>query len=186
MSTKFVAVDVETANANMASICSIGIATFEDSEVTSEWYSLINPKDDFNPINVSIHGIQKEDVRDAPTFKGIADEIYHQFEGVVVVTHTHFDRVAIHQAASRWSIPSPYCTWLDSARVARRTWKECARSGYGLANVCNLIGFPFEHHHALEDAKAAGHIILTATRESGLDINAMLKRVEQPIDFISF
>lgn len=73
MSTKFVTVDVETANAYMASIYSIGIAAFEDSEVFSEWYSLINPKYNFNSVNVSIHGTQKEDVRDAPTFK-IADE----------------------------------------------------------------------------------------------------------------
>lgn len=179
---RFIAIDVETANADMASICSIGVATFEDGALASGWYSLINPDDFFDPLNTSIHGISEGDVQDAPTFGDIASEIARLLNGQVVVTHTHFDRVAMHQAAGRWSINAPACRWLDSARVARRTWAECSRSGYGLANVCNLLGYTFDHHNALEDAKAAGHIMLAAMEKSGLDLGAMQKRVVQPID----
>lgn len=88
----------------------------------------------------------------------------------------------MRQAAGRWGIPAPSCAWLDSARVARRTWAECAKSGYGLANVCKMIGYTFDHHNALEDAKAAGHVMLAAMTESGLDLDAIQKRVLQPID----
>jgi DNA polymerase-3 subunit epsilon len=179
---RFIAIDVETANADMASICSIGVATFEDGALASGWYSLINPDDFFDPLNTSIHGISEGDVQDAPTFGDVASEIARLLNGQVVVTHTHFDRVAMHQAAGRWSINAPACRWLDSARVARRTWAECSRSGYGLANVCNLLGYTFDHHNALEDAKAAGHIMLAAMEKSGLDLGAMQKRVVQPID----
>jgi DNA polymerase III subunit epsilon len=182
---RFVAVDVETANADMASICSLGAAIFEDGVLHSEWYSLINPRDYFDPVNISIHGIDETDVRDAPTFKDAAAEFGPMLTGQVVVTHTHFDRVAMHQAASRWSISTPQCTWLDSARVARRTWAECARSGYGLSAVCERIGYTFNHHNALEDAKASGQIMLAAMRDSGIDLEAMLKRVLQPIDISS-
>lgn len=182
---RFVAIDVETANADMASICSIGVATFENGVLGSEWYSLIDPDDEFDPVNVSIHGIDEDDVVDAPTFPAVVNEISGLLNGQVVVTHTHFDRVAVHQAAGRWSLVTPACTWLDSARVARRTWAECARSGYGLAAVCKRIGYTFEHHHALEDAKAAGHVLLAAMQESGLDLDAMLRRVRQPIDLSS-
>ncbi len=179
---KFVAIDVETANADMASLCSIGVAAFEDGALASEWYSLIDPDDFFDPVNISIHGIQESDVQGAPTFRDIVSEIDRFLGGQVVVTHTHFDRVAMHQAAARWSITAPTCSWLDSARVARRTWAECARSGYGLANVCKMIGYTFEHHNALEDAKAAGHVMLAAMQESGFDLDAIQKRVLQPID----
>lgn len=179
---KFLAIDVETANADMASICSIGVAAFEDGALASEWYSLIDPDDFFDPVNMSIHGIQESDVQGAPTFRDAATEIERFLGGQVVVTHTHFDRVALHQAANRWSITAPACTWLDSARVARRTWIECARSGYGLANVCKMIGYSFQHHNALEDAKAAGHVMLAAMQESGLDLDAIQRRVLQPID----
>lgn len=179
---RFVAIDVETANADMASICSIGIAAFENGILASEWYSLIDPDDFFDPVNMSIHGITESDVRGAPTFKGAAVEVERFLTGRVVVTHTHFDRVAMHQAARRWAILAPDCTWLDSARVARRTWTECAKSGYGLANVCKMIDYTFDHHNALEDAKAAGHVILAAMQKTGLDIDAIQKRVLQPVN----
>lgn len=179
---RFVAVDVETANADMSSICSIGAAVFEDGKITDEWYSLIDPKEYFDPVNVSIHGIRETDVRGAPTYKEASNKLIRLLGKQVVVTHTHFDRVAMHQAASRWSMNPPSCSWLDSARVARRTWAECARSGYGLADVCKRIGYTFTHHNALEDAKASGHVMLAAMRDSGLDLEAMLKRVLQPID----
>ncbi len=178
----FVAIDVETANADMASICSIGAAVFEDGVLTDEWYSLIDPKDYFSGMNISIHGIDEQQVSGAPTFEEAAGTINDLLSGKVVVTHTHFDRVAMHQAASRWTIQPPNCTWLDSALVARRTWAECARRGYGLSDVCKRIGYTFEHHNALEDAKACGQVVLAAMGESGLDLAAMLNRVRQPID----
>ena len=179
---KFIAVDVETANADMASICSIGAATFENGELSSEWCSLVDPDDYFDPVNISIHGIDDSMVAGSPTYRDVAGTIQDLFRDSVVVTHTHFDRVSMHQAAQRWTIDPPQCNWLDSAMVARRAWAECARSGYGLANVCKRIGYEFEHHNALEDAKAAGRVLLAAMVETGLDLDGMLRRVSQPID----
>ncbi|MBF0285080.1 MAG: 3'-5' exoribonuclease [Magnetococcales bacterium] len=179
---KFVAIDVETANADMSSICSIGAATFENGLIISEWYSLIDPQDYFDDINISIHGIDKSMVNESPTYSEVANTIEQVIEGMVVVTHTHFDRVAISQAARRWSIKPPLCTWLDSARVARRTWAGCAQRGYGLADVCKMIGYEFQHHNALEDAKASGQILLSAMTETGLDLEGVQRRVHQPIN----
>ena len=45
-----------------------------------------------------------------------------------------------------------------------------------------MIGYDFKHHDALEDAKAAAQVLIAAINESGLDLNAWLKRVRQPID----
>lgn len=179
---KFVAVDVETANADMASICSIGAATFENGQLSSEWYSLVDPNDYFDPVNISIHGIDERMVTGFPTYRGVASAVEQLLADAVVVTHTHFDRIAMHQAANRWAIEPPSCNWLDSARVARRTWAECARSGYGLADLCKRIGYDFQHHNALEDAKAAGYVLLAAMAETGLDLEGVLRRVRQPID----
>ena len=103
-------------------------------------------------------------------------------KGAVVVCHTHFDRVAMNQASQRYDIDQIDCIWLDSARVARRTWEECAWKGYGLYNVCQLLGYDFKHHDALADAKAAAHILLNASNKAGIDIDGWLKRVRQPID----
>jgi DNA polymerase III subunit epsilon len=62
MPMRFVAIDVETANADMASICSIGAAIFDEGHLASEWQSLVNPDDYFDPIHVSIHGIDQNKV----------------------------------------------------------------------------------------------------------------------------
>ena len=178
---KFVAVDVETANPDMSSICSIGIAVFQSGNVMSEWYSLVDPKDYFCPANVSIHGIDKEAVRGAPTYQDVSDNINERLEDNVVVAHTHFDRVALQRASERRNVQQPRCNWIDSAMVARRTWVECARRGYGLSDVCRRIGYEFRHHNALEDAKASGQVLLAAMEKSGLDLSGMLERVQQPI-----
>lgn len=178
---RFIAVDVETANADMASICAVGMARFEGNSTIDEWYSLIDPHDYFDDANVQIHGIDANMIRGAPSYADIALILNQMLGSVVVVTHTHFDRVALHQAAIRWGVESPSCTWLDSASVARRTWEECARRGYGLANVCQLIGYDFQHHNALEDAKAAGQVLVAAMARTGLELEGVLRRVRQPI-----
>ena len=102
--------------------------------------------------------------------------------GTVCVSHTHFDRVSIGRALEKYGLSDFDTTWLDSARVARRAWEEFAWSGYGLANVCNKIGYEFKHHDALEDAKASGRILLSAIEKTGLDLNGWFKRIKQPID----
>ena len=178
---EFIAIDVETANADVASICQIGVARFINRELNEEWKTYLNPENYFDGINISIHGIDESVVANAPTFCDIADTLNRFLDNRVVVTHTHFDRLAVHQAAVKSAVFPPRCTWLDSARVARRAWKEFARSGYGLANVSKVLGYEFKHHDALEDAKAAGNILLAAMEQSGLDLEAWLRRVSQPI-----
>lgn len=180
---RFTAIDVETANPNMASICSIGAARFEDGQLVNEWYSLIDPQDYFDPINISIHRIEEEDVVGAPHFNDVLPELSDLVGDAAAVSHMSFDRTAIRRASFRWSVPTPAWLWLDSAMVARRTWTECAKSGYGLADVCERIGYDLtDHHNALADAKAAGHILLAAMAESGMDLDGWLDRVLRPID----
>ena len=179
---EFVAIDVETANADLSSICQVGVARFADGEVLEEWKTYVDPEDYFDGINISIHGIDEEVVKDAPTLPLIADQLHGWLDSRVAVCHTHFDRVAIRQACDKYDLPSPTCTWLDSARVARRTWEEFAWGGYGLDSVCSVLGYHFAHHDALADAKAAAHILLTAIEKTGLDLQGWFRRVEQPID----
>jgi DNA polymerase III subunit epsilon len=59
----FVALDVETANADMTSICQVGFARFESGVLVHEWKSYVDPEDYFDAVNVSIHGINEHAVR---------------------------------------------------------------------------------------------------------------------------
>lgn len=178
---KFVVVDVETANASFASICQIGIATFEDNKLAEEWQSLINPEEDFDRINISIHGIDEKKVIGKPTFKDAHAYLRQKFENNIVVSHMPFDKVAIRQATEKYNLQHIPCRWLDSARVARRTWHKFAYSGYGLKNIASELGIEFKHHDALEDAKAAGFILLKSIQETSTSLEEWLLRVEKPI-----
>jgi DNA polymerase III subunit epsilon len=179
---QFVAVDVETANADMGSICQVGVAKFVDGRLVSEWGSLVDPEDEFDDVNISIHGIDEKMIRGQPKLPEIADRLRADLEGSVSVCHTHFDRVAIDQGYTKYRLSPVRTVWLDSARVARRTWKDIAYSGYGLSSVCQKIGYAFRHHDALEDAKAAGHILLAAMGVTKFDVAEWMARVKQPID----
>ena len=177
----FVAIDVETANADLASICQIGLASFQGETPEYEFKSLINPEDDFDALNISIHGIDEEMVKNSPNWKEIHARVNAQIRGKIVVCHTAFDRVATHRVCEKYKLPEYDCIWLDSARVVRRTWQKFAKSGYGLQNVAEELGIKYSPHDALEDALCAGQILNRAIAESGLSVEQWLNRVKLPI-----
>jgi DNA polymerase-3 subunit epsilon len=119
---QFVAIDVETANPDMGSICQIGVARFVEGELAEEWSTLIDPEDYFDDVNVAIHGIEPEMVIGKPTLPQVADHLRTTLENTVSVCHTHFDRVALLRACLKYSFDPISTNWLDSARVVRRPW----------------------------------------------------------------
>jgi DNA polymerase-3 subunit epsilon len=178
----FVVVDVETANADLSSICQVGIASFSEGELVDAWVSLVNPEDYFSPVNISIHGIDEYQVRDAPTWGEVFSQVSSRLQDRIVVSHTPFDRLALARACDRSNLAGFDCTWLDSARVVRRAWPQFSRSGYGLSNVATFFGIEYKAHDALEDARCAGLLLLRAVVETGLSPEQWLIRVTQPIN----
>lgn len=178
----FVTIDVETANPDMGSICQIGVARFSSGQVIGEWSTLVDPEDYFDDVNVSIHGIGAQAVRGQPKLPEIAETLRSYLTGSVCVSHMPFDRTALARAFHKYGLPSLSPVWLDSAAVVRRTWTDLAQRGYGLKNVCERIGYQFKHHDALEDAKAAGYVLLAAMHEAQHNLEELLVRVTQPID----
>lgn len=179
---EFTVIDVETANADLSSICQVGIASFRLGELADSWVSLVNPNDYFSPINVSIHGIDSDKVKNAPTWKEVFSQIGSRLQNQIVLSHSPFDRLAIARACNTCGLPDLNCTWLDSARVARRAWPAVSKSGYGLSSVAALLGIPYRPHDALEDARCAGLLFLRAIADTGISPEQWLTRVTQPID----
>ncbi|MFP5426977.1 MAG: exonuclease domain-containing protein [Gammaproteobacteria bacterium] len=163
----FTVIDVETANPNLASICQVGIAVFRAGVLHESWSSLVNPHDYFHPMNVSVHGIDESMITSAPSWAEVYPDVLKFVTGQIVASHMPFDRTATLRACQRAGLNHFDCTWLDTARVARRAWSEFSRSGYGLKNLSSTFGITFEHHDALEDARAAGEILLRAIADTG-------------------
>jgi DNA polymerase-3 subunit epsilon len=172
----FVALDVETANADVGSICQIGLAGFQDGVLCRQWASLINPEEDFSAFNIQVHGLTAREVAGAPTLPEVSEILRTWLNRQVVVCHTLFDQRALSRAFAKYNLPMLDCRWLDSRQVARETWASL--DGYSLAVVCGLLGYEFKHHDALEDAKAAGEIVLAAGRRTGKGPAAWLEMKE--------
>jgi DNA polymerase-3 subunit epsilon len=174
---RFVCVDLETANSRMSSICQIGLVMFDGGYEVDAISTLIDPQDYFDGMNIGIHGITADHVADAPTFPDLHGWITENLQGTVAVCHSPFDRVAIARACEYHGKPSIPSVWLDTVRVARRAWPQ-RTAGCSLPVLAQEFGIVFQHHDALEDARAAGHILLRAMRDTGLDLDAWLARVE--------
>lgn len=182
VATQFAAIDIETANADLSSICQVGVAMFHDGACVDTWSSLVDPKDEFDGFNVAIHGIDEQKVRGAPTWPQVADTLRGLLAGSVVACHTPFDRAATTLACEKHRLNPFDCRWLDTACVVRRAWPERFGSkGYGLSNVAKFLGIDFKHHDALEDARAAGEVLCKAAAHTGLTISDWLVRIQRPI-----
>lgn len=181
----FTVIDVETANPNLASICQVGIAVFRAGKLHEMWSSLVNPNDYFHPMNVSVHGIDETTVSSAPSWSEVYSQILPFVTGQIVASHMPFDRTATLRACQNAGLAHFDCSWLDTARVARRAWGEFSRSGYGLKNLASTFEITFEHHDALEDARAAGEILLRAIAHTGSTAAEWCSLVNMPLSALN-
>ena len=170
----FVAVDVETANSNVSSICQVGIAVVRSAKITDVWTQLIDPDDFFDPLNTAIHSIDHNTIRGCPRFEEICDKVA-EYLREIVVSHTFFDRRAISKAVAECGKSLEYEIWIDSAQVARRAWPDkYTLRGYNLGNVARDLGICFRHHDAGEDARVAAEIVLRAYTDTSLGIDKLM------------
>lgn len=185
--TDFIALDVETANADFGSICSIGLVHFKAGEVLKSLTILVNPEDHFDDINIAIHGIRPEQVAESPTMREVFPVISQALVDTAVIHHSPFDKTALSRAAAKYGLGTLPCVWLDTVQVSRRAWTQFAgNGGYGLANLAKSFAIDFLHHDAAEDARAAGLIMLRAISETGVSIEEWIQLLERPTKKAAF
>ncbi len=161
---KFIAIDVETANADLASICQIGCAIFENGKLIDTWSAYVNPEATFT--NSWLHDIYPEDVNGKGTFKDVYVALKEVVSTQVIVHHSAFDRVALNRACIRYNLPLLDCIWVDSTRIVKKVWSQFSKSGYGLINVANFLKIEYRPHDALEDAIATGKVVVKAIEKT--------------------
>ena len=178
----FNAIDVETANADPYSICQIGIVQVHGGQILGQLSLLVNPEEPFNPLNVRLHGIDEGTIQDSKTLPELHTELCRHLAKTVLVSHTEFDRIALEGAMSKYGLEQPPTTWLDSSTVARLAWPSRFGRRRGLASIAGDLGIAFEHHNAVEDARAAAEIVLLACQSTGLDVEEWLDIAKTTFD----
>lgn len=86
----YLAIDVETANADYSSICQIGLVEVQNGKIADQWSTLVNPEAYFDPFNISIHKITEKDVKNAPTSDEVYLELRHRIADRITVHHMPF------------------------------------------------------------------------------------------------
>ena len=101
---KFISLDVETANPDMASICQVGVGIFENGKLAETWKAYVDPQDYFHWRFTQIHGITASSVAGKRTFPRIYPKLKRLFEGNTVVHHSPFDRTAFRKAFDKYGL----------------------------------------------------------------------------------
>ncbi|NJP36613.1 3'-5' exonuclease [Alkalicoccus luteus] len=158
----FTAIDFETASTEQGSACAIGLVKVENSEITEEVYSLIRPYTPyFDPKCVRVHGITWEDVKREPTFHELWPEIEPLIQHQLLIAHNaSFDMKVLRSALQVWGLSGPSASYNCSVQVSRKTWPEFYN--HKLSTVAHELSIDLNHHHALDDARAAAAIIIKA------------------------
>lgn len=154
-------IDVETtglAPLKGDAVCEIGGFKFRDDTPVNKFYTLVNPQIGI-PYEVSkIHNIYDEEVKDAPTFREIADKLVGFLKNSVLCGYNiSFDLEFLNTELRRISYPPLNLPALDVLSMAREVFPNLTR--YNLAYLAKYLrvdslGF----HRALEDALVVSKI----------------------------
>ena len=154
--------DVETANSQRASICSIGIIRYENNQVIYEKEILINPETDFNYHNIMIHGIRPKDVADKPAFPEVWKEIKHYFDNTILVAHNakSMDLCALYRTLEKYNLPLVNNQYICTMELAKKIFRKDEVESYRLDALSDKFKIRLDHHHnALDDTKACFEIL---------------------------
>lgn len=172
---RFIAVDVETANSDVSSICQLGLACVKNDGTITPISVLVDPETTFDSFNIDLHGIDERQVTGQANFENVIQNFRAFLDRHLLVQHSTFDRRAINAACERYSLPVPNFRWHDSVTIARHAWPELkGNGGHGLANLKTVLDLDFNHHDAGEDAKAAAMVVLLAERDLGQSFDRIL------------
>lgn len=169
MPLDFTAIDFETANSSSASACAVGLTRVRAGRVVATAGWLIQPPpghDRFFELNIGIHGIRPEHVRDAKTWSAqLGDIAAFAGDDVLVAHNAGFDMSVLRRACEATADVCPPYRYLCSLQVARKTYDL---DSYRLPRAAAAAGYlDFAHHDATADALACAHIVIDAAARAG-------------------
>ena len=157
---RIVALDFETANASMASACSLGITIYEEGEILDsfEWY--------FKPYhrycfftNSHIHGITMEDVINEQEFVFYYERLEQILKDSVIVAHNaSFDITVLNAMCDAYGLNHFKNPYIDTVAISRRVYPELYN--HKLNTVSEYLNIELQHHNGASDAFACMMILL--------------------------
>lgn len=175
---RIVALDFETANASMASACSLGITVYEEGEILDsfEWY--------FKPYhrycfftNSHIHGITMEDVINEQEFVFYYERLDEILKDAVIAAHNaSFDITVLNAMCDAYGLNHFENRYVDTVAISRRVYPELYN--HKLNTVSEYLCIELNHHNGQSDAFACLMILLKSMEAfSCFDLDEFMRMV---------
>ena len=162
MISDFAAIDFETANECLSSVCSVGVVVVRGGCITDSFYSLIHPEPEYYKwFCQRVHGLGPEDTDCSPVFPFVWERVVPLIEELPLVAHNaRFDEGCLKAAHRVYQMDYPDYQFYDTLAASRRHF-GLSLPNHQLQTVAAACGFDLtNHHHALADAEACAHIAL--------------------------
>jgi len=172
----WIVLDFETASTR-GTPCQVAAIRMRSGEEADVFTTLIfQPPDLFDAFNIALHGIEPRDVRNAPRWPEVKDELCRFIAGSPCVAHyAPFDMGVIRDACDGSSCPWPTIDYACSVSIARHVWPGFP--SYSLFILCEELGIATDggrHHEALFDVRLAAEIVRRALTDRRTDSLATL------------
>lgn len=157
----FAAIDFETANKELSSVCSVGIVVVRNGKIADRYYSLIQPEPNYYLYsNSNVHGLTTNDTENANVFPKVWKEVEPLIEGLPLVAHNkNFDEACLEAVFKTYQMDYPDYIFYCTLSASRRQLKHLPN--HRLNTVAEDCGYILtNHHHALADAEACAEIAM--------------------------
>lgn len=175
----FVSIDLETTGLlyKEDGIIELAAVRFRDGKEEASFHTYINPGREIPERITELTGISKEQVKDAPSFQDVCQEVLG-FIGndVLMAHHISFDyaflkRAVVNCAPAGWMKEHGFeRKGIDTLKIARAFLPTLESRSLGA--LCKYYGIALDAHKALEDARATAFLYLKLWEEFGNDANA--------------
>jgi DNA polymerase III subunit epsilon len=169
-------IDVETTgtDASVDRIVEVGIVIARGGDIVERRNWLVNPGRPIPKEASDVHKITDEDVKDAPPFAAVAEEVAAMLAGCVPAAYNAaFDRMFLSNEVARTPVGAAASVtpalrrnvdWVDPLVWAREL--QQGERSRALGEVAARLGISLENaHRASDDAEAALRVMLVLARD---------------------
>ncbi len=154
-----VAVDLETTGLSplVDKIIEIAAVKITEGGEVSSYHQLINPLIDIPEFTIQFHGLRNDDLKMSPTIKKPLKDFWDFVGRHPMIAHNStFDLGYLIKSSHDFQIEFPPLDIFDSCRYARAVYKNKENSplNFKLSTLSQYVGFPLQHHVAIEDTYA--------------------------------
>ena len=169
-------VDVETTGLDPEEdrVIEVAIIHFQQGAVTERYSSLVNPGITVPEEVIKLTGITPEELKDAPRFESIANDVRARLEGRVFVAYNlAFDRAFLRMELTRCQLEWPDAKNLDPLIFVRELHRN--QGSKRLVAVAERLGLTLDNaHRAAADAEVTGHVLYKLADQLPNQLNDLL------------